>query len=102
MGKEFFKEKYSWEEYHNRFDFNGGLNGGEGVASAAMSVLDREDNTDVTTTLLNVINQKEEEGYVYFWIQAGEVGHTYKIICEAQSDLNPNKKLKMEGYITII
>ena len=76
-----FDPKQPNEEYYLSFNFTDDLNDEDEEISSVDSVVvtDLSDDSDVTTTLTDPVEQLNDENKVYVWVKGGTSGKRYKI-----------------------
>jgi len=91
--------KQPFEEYLIQFDFANDLGSSEDAASAEVSAIDLEDNSDVTDTVTDSTEQVISGTSVYVWVLAGTDKHNYKITCKVTGD--SGSKYELEAVLPV-
>ena len=95
-----FRTKQPTEEWAISFDFTERL-GTENIASATITAVDQTTLVDVSTTILEVLNQTNTTKIVYGWVQAGTSGRDYLITCTITGDGTPASTYELEGILPV-
>ena len=95
-----FSSKQPSEEYAISFDFTLPL-GAENIASATITAVDQTTLLNVSTTILEVLNQTNTTKIVYGWVQNGTSGRDYLITCTIIGDGAPASTYELDGILPV-
>ena len=76
--------KPSWSKFFARVDIEKWLDG-ENIQTVNFSAKNREDNSDVSTTILDQAKCTYNQPYILPYVQAGEEGARYRIKLRVQT-----------------
>ena len=95
-----FSSKQPAEAYAISFDFTLPL-GTENIASASIVAIDQTTGLDVSTTILEVLNQTNTTKIVYGWVQNGTSGRDYLLTCTIIGDDTPASTYELDGILPV-